>query len=62
MNTMQVLKKLFDFQKFERNPKLVQMIKDAEGDAAALPDAALSLVSAAGEIDPAQLPKAPKNV
>ena len=46
----QKLKRLFDYQKFNRNPRLEAMLSDVlaryEGD---LSDADLELVSAAGE-------------
>ena len=50
MNTEQKLKKLFDYQRFEKNPRLKQMINAAEGDIEELPDEALFFVNAAGEI------------
>ena len=48
--TEKTLKKLFDYQKFEKNSRLERMIKSAEGSADELSDEDLSLVSAAGEI------------
>lgn len=43
------LKQLFDYQKFEKNPRLDTMLAEAEGRCAAIDDEDLSLVSAAGE-------------
>ena len=48
-NTEQKLKKLFDFQKFEQNQKLSNMIDEAESEGAMLSDEDLSFVNAAGE-------------
>ena len=49
INTEQKLKKLFDFQKFEKNQKLSKMIKEAESGGIKLSDEDLSFVNAAGE-------------
>lgn len=46
------LKKLFDYQKFARNPRLEAMLAQAEGRCTALSDDDLSIVSAAGEPTP----------
>lgn len=47
------LSKLFDYQKFQKSPRLAAMIADAESRYdRALPDDDLSLVSAAGESAP----------
>ena len=62
MNTERVLKKLFDFQRFEQNPRLERLIREAEGDGAALSDDELSLVSAAGEVNTVRLPQNPKDI
>jgi len=44
------LSKLFDYQKFQRNPRLDAMLSEAEGRYEdGLSDAELELVSAAGE-------------
>ena len=44
------LKKLFDYQRFEKNEKLEKLIRETEGRyAAELSDDDLSFVSAAGE-------------
>ena len=43
------LKKLFDFQKFEKNQRLKKIIEEAESDGVLLSDEELSLVNAAGE-------------
>ena len=48
--TEQALKKLFDYQRFEKNSRMEQMIKAAEDSGEELSDEELSLVSAAGEI------------
>lgn len=48
--TEKTLRKLFDYQKFGKDPRLEQMIKAAEGITEELPDEDLSFVSAAGEI------------
>ena len=50
-NTEQKLKRLFDFQKFEKNHRLSKMIQEAESDGVMLSDEDLSLVNAAGEIE-----------
>ena len=52
-NTEQKLKKLFDFQRFEKNERLEKLIRETESRyAAELSDDDLSLVNAAGEIKP----------
>lgn len=45
------LKKLFDYQKFEKNPRLEKLIEESEAryKAAELSDESLEMVSAAGE-------------
>ena len=45
------LKKLFDYQKFEKNPRLQKLIGESEArlEAAELSDDSLEKVSAAGE-------------
>ena len=43
------LRHLFDYQKFQKNPRLEAMLTEAEGKCAAIDDDALELVSAAGE-------------
>ena len=43
------LKRLFDYQKFQRNSRLEAMLAEAEGRCAEVDDEALELVSAAGE-------------
>lgn len=43
------LKRLFDYQRFARNPRLEAMLAEAEGQLAAIDDSALEMVSAAGE-------------
>ena len=48
-NTEQKLKKLFDFQKFNKNQKLDRLIEEAEG--VELTDEDLSKVNAAGNVD-----------
>ena len=53
MSTGQKLKKLFDYQKFEQNPKLAQMIREAGSDRKELSDENLLLVNAAGTQDQA---------
>ena len=53
--TEKTLEKLFDYQKFEKNPRLERMIKTAEGSGEELSDEELSLVSAAGEITTASM-------
>ena len=45
----QKLKRLFDYQKFQRNSRLEAMLAEAEGKCAAIDDDALELVNAAGE-------------
>ena len=45
----QKLKRLFDYQKFNRNPRLDAMLSDALERYGRLVDADLELVSAAGE-------------
>ena len=46
------LKKLFDYQKFEKNPRLQKLIGESEArlEAAELSDESLEKVSAAGEL------------
>ena len=61
MNTQRVLKKLFDFQSFEKNPRLERLIRETEGDATALSDDELSLVNAAGDIDTVRNSQNPKD-
>lgn len=52
----QKLKRLFDYQKFQKNPRLKAMLADAEGRyEGSLSDDDLELVSAAGE----QIPDGP---
>lgn len=48
-NTEQKLKKLFDFQKFENDPKLSKMIEQSESEGVLLTDEELSFVNAAGD-------------
>ena len=43
------LKSLFDFQRFENNPRLAKVIKDTECYAEELSDDDLFMVAAAGE-------------
>lgn len=43
------LKQLFDFQRFENNPRLAKVISDAEACGEALSDDDLFMVAAAGE-------------
>ena len=45
----QKLKKLFDYQKFQRNSRLDAMLAEAEGRCAEVDDDALELISAAGD-------------
>ena len=45
----QKLKRLFDYQKFQRNSRLEAMLAEAEGRCAEVDDEALELVNAAGE-------------
>jgi len=45
----QKLKRLFDYQKFQRNSRLDAMLAAAEGRCAEVDDEALELVSAAGD-------------
>lgn len=46
----QKLKRLFDYQKFQKNPRLEAMLTEAEGRyQGSLSDDALELVSAAGD-------------
>ena len=49
MNTETKLKRLFDYQKFEKNPRLARIIDEAESGGEALSDNFLSFVNAAGE-------------
>ncbi len=49
-STEQRLKSLFDFQKFNRNPRLDRLIEEAESEAVKLSDDELALVNAAGEL------------
>ena len=44
----QKLKRLFDYQKFQRNSRLEAMLAEAEGRCAEVDDEALEVVSAAG--------------
>ncbi|MBQ0084197.1 MAG: hypothetical protein KBS52_05475 [Clostridiales bacterium] len=48
-NTEHKLKKLFDFQKFNKNPKLNHLIEETESGGVELTDEELALVNAAGE-------------
>lgn len=48
-NTEHKLKKLFDFQKFEKNQRLSKMINEAESEGVLLSDEELSFVNAEGE-------------
>ena len=48
--TEKILKKLFDYQRFEKNSRLERMITATEACGEELSDEDLSLVSAAGEI------------
>lgn len=52
MKNEEKLKVIFDFQRFEQNQRLAQLINEAESDAVELSDDALLLVSAAGVRDP----------
>ena len=45
----QKLKKLFDYQKFQRNSRLDAMLAEAEGRCAEVDEDVLELVSAAGD-------------
>ena len=45
----QKLKKLIDYQKFQRNSRLDAMLAEAEGRCAEVDDDALELISAAGD-------------
>ena len=45
----QKLKRLFDYQKFQRNSRLDAMLAEAEGRCAEMDEDALELVSAAGD-------------
>ena len=45
----QKLKRLFDYQKFQRNSRLEAMLAEAEGRCAEVDDEALEVVSAAGD-------------
>ena len=45
----QKLKRLFDYQKFQKNPRLEAMLAEAEGRCAEVDEDALGLVSAAGD-------------
>ena len=50
------LKKLFDFQRFEQNERLEKLIRETESRyAKELSDDDLSLVNAAGEINPGKV-------
>ena len=52
MNTEQKLKKLFDYQRFEKNSKLENLIRETENRYyTELSDDDLSFVNAAGETD-----------
>ena len=54
------LKKLFDYQRFEKNPKLERMIEKAEAGCRQLPDENLEGLNAAGSsvpINPKELEK-----
>ena len=62
MNTERVLKKLFDFQSFEKNPRLERLIRETEDDATALSDGELSLVSAAGEVNTVRASQNPEDI
>lgn len=46
------LRQLFDFQRFEGEPRLAAMLAETEARYASLSDDALELVSAAGTPDP----------
>lgn len=50
-NTESMLKKLFDYQRFEQNSTLARLIENAEGGVGALSDDELGAVCAAGESD-----------
>ena len=45
----QKLKRLFDYQKFQKNPRLEAMLAEAEEGCAEVDEDALELVSAAGD-------------
>ena len=45
----QKLKRLFDYQRFQKNSRLEAMLAEAEGRCAEVDDDALELVSAAGD-------------
>ena len=45
----QKLKRLFDYQRFQKNSRLDAMLAEAEGRCADVDDDALELVSAAGD-------------
>ena len=45
----QKLKRLFDYQRFQKNSRLDAMLAEAEGRYAEMDDEALELVSAAGD-------------
>ena len=45
----QKLKRLFDYQRFQKNSRLDAMLAEAEGRCAEVDDDALELVSAAGD-------------
>ena len=45
----QKLKRLFDYQRFQKNSRLDAMLAEAEGRCAEVDDDALKLVSAAGD-------------
>ncbi len=49
-NIEQKLKKLFDFQKFEKNNRLESLAEETEMEGRLLTEEELSLVTAAGEI------------
>ena len=45
----QKLKRLFDYQRFQKNSRLDAMLAEAEGRCAEVDDEALELISAAGD-------------
>ena len=45
----QKLKRLFDYQRFQKNSRLDAMLAEAEGRCAEVDDDALELISAAGD-------------
>lgn len=53
MNTENKLKRLFDYQRFENDPRLAAMIRETESRYAAfeLDDELLGMVNAAGDIE-----------